>query len=447
MDEKLKLYISKWPFPPNSRSRPVLTFSPFAALLPYCQKALKKAREEIECMKLKHNGSGELKCEGLNARQQSNESNVLGYDANSLAPDGLRINDGGLTCGSQDYNCNQKAGNSSYPALSGSFVSLPRVELCCFDGSLTEYWTFMKQFEYYVEAQTSDPGQRLLQLLHYCKGRAHEAIKECVMLPPVVAYDRARKILKDLYGQPFHIASSLIEGLFNDAKCVSNSSEALSHLAIKMQNCGMALSQMNYEADLNALHTLERIVRGLPANLQTLWAEQADEIGLKGREPSFFELTEFIAKHSRIARSRFGQLAHRSQASSSTSRPCEQNRKPAGRQDVRAMALATNSTSKMKLVSCRLCGAGHRLSCCPDFLNLNVPERWNAAKRLGVCFSCLCTSHRVSACTNSTFCQEAGCRARHHKLLHRTREENDGNPDHIASCNALSSEKNSFGLA
>lgn len=87
------------------------------------------------------------------------------------------------------------------------------------------------------------------------------------MLPPVVAYDRARKILKDLYGQPFHIASSLIEGLFNDAKCVSNSSEALSHLAIKMQNCGMALSQMNFEAGLNALHTLERIVRGLPANL------------------------------------------------------------------------------------------------------------------------------------------------------------------------------------
>ena len=134
------------------------------------------------------------------------------------------------------------------------------------------------------------------------------------MLPPVLAYDRAREILKALFGQPFHIARSMIEGLLNDAKRVSNSCEALSRLAIKMQNCSIALSQMNCESNLNALHTLERIVKGLPSNLQTLWAEQADNISMTGREPSFVELTDFIAKHSRIARSRFGQLADRNQS-------------------------------------------------------------------------------------------------------------------------------------
>ena len=404
------------------------------------ETALRQAREEIESMKLKCENSREQGYECSNARQQSNEGNRLGYDTNDLASGVVRINDCASPGRNQDQNWSQKIDSSPYPVASGSVASLPRVELSCFDGNLAEYWTFMKQFEYYVEAQTSDPGQRFLQLLNYCKGRAHEAIKECVMLPPVLAYERARKILRDLFGQPFHIARSMIEGLLSDARRVSNSSEALSRLAIKMQNCGIALSQMNYESDLNALHTLEAIVKGLPSNLQTLWAEQADSISLMGREPSFAELTDFVGQRSRIARSRFGQLADRNQAAPLTSRPCEQNRMHAARQDVRAMALATSSTSKVESFSCRLCGARHRLSCCPEFLNLSVPERWKAAKRLGACFSCLGNSHMVSACTNNAFCQEAGCHARHHRLLHRTLEEND-KPEPTTSCNAISSTK------
>ena len=405
------------------------------------EEALMKAREEIEAMKLKYSDSCEQKGECRSVRQQSDGGNRFGYGANGVGVCGTQISDGGSTCRNQEYNYGQKPVNSSHPIMSGPVTSLPRVELSCFDGSLTEYWTFMKQFEYYVEAQTGDPGQRLLQLLHYCKGRAHEAIKECVMLPPVVAYDRARRILRDLFGQPSHIARSMIEGLLNDAKRVSNSAEALSRLAIKMQNCSIALSQMNYEADLNALHTLEMIVKWLPSNLQTRWAEQADDIGMTGREPSFVELTEFIAKHSRIARSRFGQLTDRTQASSSVSRPCEHNRTHAGRQEARAMALTTSSTSKVESFGCRLCGARHRLSCCPEFSNLSVSERWNAAKRLGVCFSCLGASHRVSACANNAFCQEAGCRARHHRLLHRTVEENEVKPNPVTSCNVINSTK------
>ena len=48
-----------------------------------------------------------------------------------------------------------------------------------FDGNPLTYWKFIRQFEYYVESKVADDGQRLLYLLHYCRGRAKESIEEC----------------------------------------------------------------------------------------------------------------------------------------------------------------------------------------------------------------------------------------------------------------------------
>jgi hypothetical protein len=49
------------------------------------------------------------------------------------------------------------------------------------------------------------------------------------------------------------------------------------HLSIKMQNCSIALKQMDYEADLNLVATLERIVRRLPTHLQFKWADAVEK--------------------------------------------------------------------------------------------------------------------------------------------------------------------------
>ena len=66
-----------------------------------------------------------------------------------------------------------------------SGLQLPKVELGFFDGNPVNYLKFIKQFEYYVETKGVDLGQRLLQLMHYCRGRTREAIGECILLPPM----------------------------------------------------------------------------------------------------------------------------------------------------------------------------------------------------------------------------------------------------------------------
>ena len=60
------------------------------------------------------------------------------------------------------------------------------------------------------------------------------------------------------------IAKSLVDEVVKEARKMSGSADSLFNLSLKMQNCGIALEQMHYEADLNASCTLESIVVNLP---------------------------------------------------------------------------------------------------------------------------------------------------------------------------------------
>ena len=91
--------------------------------------------------------------------------------------------------------------------------------------------------------------------MHFCRGKAREAFDECILLPPTEEYKQARTILKDQFGQPFVVARSLINELMEQARKASCNGESLSSLSIKMQNVEIALEQLNYLFDLNAMHT------------------------------------------------------------------------------------------------------------------------------------------------------------------------------------------------
>ena len=303
-------------------------------------------------------------------------------------------------------------------------TELPRVELTPFDGEPGGYWKFIRQFENFVECDTGDPGQRFLYLMHYCRGKAKEAIEECVMLPVDEGYARAREILQEHFGQPFQVARTLIDGMLGEAKRIRGNPEALSKLALKMQNCQIALGQMNYEADLNALHTLESVVRYLPADLQTRWADKAEEITRGGRETSFKDLTEFITQRSRVVNSRFGQLAKEHTRPGGSGQAYRE--RDGARNHHWANPNAVSTKAEVRDTGCRLCNEAHHLYDCPTFQRMQVPERWAAAKRLGSCFICLSYTHRAATCKIRTRCNKDGCRAGHHQLLHASREDTTG---------------------
>ncbi|CAH8446440.1 unnamed protein product, partial [Dicrocoelium dendriticum] len=328
------------------------------------------------------------------------------------------------------------------------FVELPKVELESFDGNPATYWKFVKQFEYFVEDRVSDSGQRLLYLIYYCKGRAKEAISECVMLPPEQAYERARNILRELFGQSHIVARSLIDSLFSGLRLLPNDQDALSRLSLKMENCYVALSQMNFTADLNSVTTIERLVRALPGSLQSRWARAADVIVQEGREVLFRDLADFVATEARVARSRFGQIANSSALrNQSTVRPSRAKDKEM-EYNVALYTVADQSSRNV----CTVCDDVHRTESCPRFLASEVPVRWELIRTKGGCYRCLNFGHRAVACHGSKGCGRANCKGNHHTLLHTDRRPrqaagvSDSPPKDPGSCHAVSADAGKIAL-
>ena len=73
----------------------------------------------------------------------------------------------------------------------------------------------------------------------------------------------------------------------------------------------------------------------------------------------------------------------------------------------------------IQISQCRLCGERHGIWRSNDFLNKSVPERWNIARRLQLCYRCLAEGHTGKSCTRTRVCGENGCLEVHHRLLHR----------------------------
>ncbi|CAH8518124.1 unnamed protein product [Schistosoma turkestanicum] len=197
-------------------------------------------------------------------------------------------------------------------------LELPKVELSFFDGRSRDYFRFMRQIETFIEPRIKDEQVRLLYLIHYCKGKAKNAIEGCIIMDPQAGYKRAKAILKQLFGQSHVIARETLEDLFRTGNADFNDPELLTNLAIKMQNAALTLEQLNCTTELNSMVTLERIVRLLPRRMQAQWAELVIKWDEEEREPNFNELTEFIMSRAKIASSRFGRLAYQVKTGNNT---------------------------------------------------------------------------------------------------------------------------------
>ncbi|CAH8505861.1 unnamed protein product [Schistosoma mattheei] len=311
--------------------------------------------------------------------------------------------------GIENLNLDVKQAKGVRPTAFFIGPELPKVELSYFDGQPRGYWKFLREFETYVESRVKDDGQRLLYLIHYCKGKAKTAIEGCVMLEASFGYKKAKEILKRLFGQAHVIARETLEDLFKTTNVDYSDPEQLTNLAIRMENCSMVLKQMKYTADLNSLITLERIVGLLPQVMQAQWADWVDELTEDNREPTFDELTQFIASRARVANSRFGRLANRPRKGHNLKTNCHLQ-----------LEQANNSKEKAK---CSVCSLDHAIYKCPNFLALTVQERWSHAKVNGICFVCLRQGHKVSECKLAKRCNVEGCERKHHSLLHSESEK------------------------
>ena len=177
-----------------------------------------------------------------------------------------------------------------------------------FDGDSSKYPRFIKSFELNVESTIEDDNVRLSYLIQYCTSKAKEAIENCVILPGAEGYKAARDILKRNFGQRHVIIRSLVDKLDKGPQLKSSDGEKLSQLAGDMRICQLNSSGMRYEADINSMDTLTRIVMRPPVHMQAKWAEESGKLLEMGLQPSFLDLTEFLEKRALVANTEFGKL-------------------------------------------------------------------------------------------------------------------------------------------
>ena len=65
--------------------------------------------------------------------------------------------------------------------------------------------------------------------------------------------------------------------------------------------------------------------------------------------------------------------------------------------------------NRINNTSCQICRRDHKIWTCGKFVEKCVSKRWDAAKRLKLCFRCLCDGHRGKSCPRNLPCGVNGC--------------------------------------
>ena len=84
----------------------------------------------------------------------------------------------------------------------------PEVKLECFDGNPLEYNHYVDLSREVVEKWIPEPKERLLRLLKYTRGEAHDLIKHCLQKPSYMGYSHAQQLLRKRYRDPHIILTT-----------------------------------------------------------------------------------------------------------------------------------------------------------------------------------------------------------------------------------------------
>ncbi|KAK3715648.1 hypothetical protein QZH41_020729, partial [Actinostola sp. cb2023] len=167
---------------------------------------------------------------------------------------------------------------------------------------------FMKNFEINVESKEEHDSDRLSYLIQFCKGKAKEAIENCIIMPPEEGYKRAKDILRKNFGRTHIVSKAFLDKVVKGPPIRIAESEKLAQLSRDMESCMLGSSQLDMESNLNSLDTLGKVVGRLPISMKAKWAEKANQLYDKGVTPKFSHLANFVEERSAVANTYFGQL-------------------------------------------------------------------------------------------------------------------------------------------
>jgi hypothetical protein len=275
-------------------------------------------------------------------------------------------------------------------------LQAPKVDLPKFSGEPLEYHPFIRAFEENVEKTLHDDGARLARLIQLCTGEAARVIRCCSLLPSKQGYLKARRLLKERFGDNFVIAELWVDRLTEGGPRAD-----LREFADDLRTCYESLQALGAFEELKSQASLAAIVKKLPTYLQNRWRDVVYELRrAEGRRPDLWDVVLFVEKAADVAADPvYGQ--------------------PSGRNAKTERSHQKSSYAASAVLECPIClQEGHEVAECAGYLRQEPNERLQLAVQRQLCFVCLQPGHITRNCGRKEKCGASGCGQMHAALLH-----------------------------
>ena len=202
-------------------------------------------------------------------------------------------------------------------------------------------------------------------------GTANETVQSYFLLMTDDAYEDAKRLLDERFGDPFVIAIAFRDKLDRWPKIASREGTALHKFADFRKQCTTAMGYMRCLYVLNDDRENQKLLDKLPYNhcVEVLMPARQEMIGKKSQPSSSFST------------------------------------------DAKIKTLDKDTRSK-----CTLCQGNHPLYNCKTFLAKPLQERKTFAMQKVLCFGCMEPGHRSKECKMRKTCKT--CAKRHPSTLH-----------------------------
>ena len=215
------------------------------------------------------------------------------------------------------------------------------------------------------------------------------------------AFQRAKMLLKENFGQPYQITSAFISKLTEGPSLATNNSSELSAFAIDLETCVITLKGIGCVNKINTQHILRQIIDRLPVPIQHKWRAVADNIMHEVKKNiSIEDIVHFLRKQARELSNPVFDVSVK---------------KRVNNQNLFFASAVKSNTDSIK--SCLMCWASHYLNHCKRFRKF-YQHRYKFVIQKKLCFACLQPGHRTDRCSRTDCCRKENCNKKHTTLLH-----------------------------
>ena len=313
---------------------------------------------------------------------------------------------------------------------------LPPPEPSVFDGDPLKYPAWKSAFQILIEQKRIPSSEKIHYLRKYLSGSVKEVIENFFLLTSEDAYEEAKKLLEERYGDPFVIGNAFRNKLEKWPKIQSKDSVELRRFADFLKQCETAMGSVKGLSVLNDDRENRKMLLKIPEWLVNRWNRLVSQYKEKEKQfPPFKEFVSFIEKEAKIACDPVTSLNSLRLDQISNMDKLHSYPKPSRGHPWKGHSLLTEGKGNLKpevgprieQKRCSFCQKTHDIDNCFKFLAKTLEERKAYAREKRLCFSCLGTTHVARYCRQRKKCSKCG--RQHPTSLHGDKISNQSDSE------------------